>query len=226
MNRPSAIIEAKNLTVGYRADRPVLRDISFRLQPGITVLFGRNGAGKTTLMRTLVSVLPRIAGELTIRAQSTGYLAHRLAVAEGLTARQNLNFWHSIYSSYSPHPPHSVDECIADFSLAKVIDKKLQKLSRGQRQRVDLARLFMARPDFLVLDEPLTGLDPVYAAEIRDMLMAWSKERSILYSTHNIADAIGVADHAFVVHGGRLTELTKNDINEAKILQLLGDDDE
>ena len=226
MNKPSTIIEAKNLTVGYQTDRPVLCDVSFRLQPGITVLFGRNGAGKTTLMRTLVSVLPKLAGELTIRAKSTGYLAHRLAVAEGLTVRQNLKFWHRIYSSYSPHRPHGVDECIADFSLTKVVDKKLQTLSRGQRQRVDLARLFMARPDFLVLDEPLTGLDPVYVAEIRDTLMAWSKERSIIYSTHNIADAIGVADHAFVVHGGRLTELAKNDINEAKILQLLGDDDE
>ena len=218
--------KARDLNIGYHADHPVLQNISFTINPGVTVLFGRNGAGKTTLIRTLVSVLPKLSGELSVNTKRIGYLGHRLAVAEGLTVQQNLTFWHNIYATNGEHETRSINECVQDFSLTSVINKKVKHLSRGQRQRVDLARLFMGRPDFFVLDEPLTGLDPVYAAEVRTTLKVWSKTRAIIYSTHNIADAIGVADHCFVIHGGQLTELLKDEISEARILSLLGDDNE
>lgn len=227
MNKQQTIAaEAINISLGYNPNNPILRDLSFQIQPGVTVLFGRNGAGKTTLMRTLVSVLPKLTGELTVQTKHIGYLGHRLAIAEGLTVRENLTFWRGVYESSDDNEPLGIDECVHTFSLDSIIGKKIQQLSRGQRQRVDLARLFMGQPDFIVLDEPLTGLDPVYAAEVRTLLKNWGKNRAIIYSTHSVADAIGVADHCFVIHGGKLTELNKSDVSEDTIIALLGGDDE
>lgn len=225
------VAEAHALVVGY--DRAVVGPIDVRLGPGITALLGRNGAGKTTLMRTLCGVIPAIAGrcevfgvEVTDGAavrSRVGYLGHELALARELTVEQNLTFWRGVWESVPRSELIDHDELVDRFDLAAVLGQRVRSLSRGQRQRVEMARLAMTDPDFVVLDEPLTGLDPVYAAQIRGLLREWGKTRTVLYSTHSVPEALELADRFLLVRGTELIALGHDDgdVTEQAILDHL-----
>ena len=232
---------ASGLVVGY-GDTPVLGPVDFELRPGVTALMGRNGSGKTTLMRTLCGIIPSLDGRCSVLGSSVedgasvrskvGYLGHESALATALTVEQNLAFWQDITRTYPDATVVAKDTLIERFDLSALLLKKVKKLSRGQRQRVDLARLAMTDPKFVVLDEPLSGLDPVYAAQTRELLRTWGETRTVLYSTHSVPEALELARNYLTISGrGRgLVELGTDDIvvTETAILSVLeapnGDD--
>ena len=170
------------IVAGY-GDTEVLGPVDLSLRLGVTALLGRNGSGKTTLMRTLCGIIPALSGTCTVLGSAVadgaavrsrvGYLGHESALASALTVEENLRFWADITSTYPDATVVSAEELVERFDLASLMSKKVSSLSRGQRQRVDLARLAMTDPEFIVLDEPLTGLDPVYAAQTRALLSEW-----------------------------------------------------
>lgn len=212
----TASAEVSRLVVGY-GDTPVLGPVDFKLYPGVTALLGRNGSGKTTLMRTLCGIIPALEGRCRVLGSSVedgapvrskvGYLGHESALATALTVEQNLSFWSDIARSYPEVTVIASDELVERFDLSALLAQKVKKLSRGQRQRVDLARLAMTDPQFVVLDEPLSGLDPVYAAQTRDLLRAWGETRTVLYSTHSVPEALEVARNYLTISGRGLVEL-------------------
>lgn len=223
---------AARLIVGY-AETEVLGPVDFSLRPGITALLGRNGAGKTTLMRTLCGIIPPLGGTCAVLGEPVsdgaavrsrvGYLGHESALASSLTVRQNLEFWSTVTRTYPDAVSVSVDRLVREFDLAALLERKASALSRGQRQRVDLARLAMTEPRFVVLDEPLTGLDPVYAARTRALLSAWGEGRTVLYSTHSVPEALTLARRFLVLGARGLVELDseREPVSEARILRLL-----
>lgn len=146
------------------------------------------------------------------------------ALASALTVEENLRFWTDITSTYPDAAIIPADELVKRFDLADLLAKKGSSLSRGQRQRVDLARLAMTDPEFIVLDEPLTGLDPVYAARTRALLSDWGESRTVLYSTHSVPEALELARHFLIVRGRDLIELDRDReaVTEATILDILG----
>lgn len=221
------------LVAGY-GDNEVLGPVDLSLRPGVTALLGRNGSGKTTFMRTLCGIIPALSGTCTVLGSAVadgaairskvGYLGHDSALATALTVEENLHFWKDITSTYPDAEVVPTEELIARFDLISLLGKKVSSLSRGQRQRVDLARLVMTDPEFLVLDEPLTGLDPVYSAQIRALLTAWGETRTVLYSTHSVPEALELAEHYLIVSGQDVVELDANDsqaVTEAAILNVL-----
>ncbi|GAA2174866.1 hypothetical protein GCM10009784_14950 [Arthrobacter parietis] len=213
------VAEAKDLVVGY--DRAVVGPINVRLGPGITALLGRNGAGKTTLMRTLCGVIPAVSGRCSVFGRDVsdgaavrsqvGYLGHELALASALTVKQNLAFWREVWESIPQATLIDHDDLIGRFDLTALLGQRVRSLSRGQRQRVEMARLAMTDPDFVVLDEPLTGLDPVYAAQTRELLREWGETRTVLYSTHSVPEALELADRFLLVQGTDLIDLSHDD---------------
>ncbi|SJM69161.1 Manganese ABC transporter, ATP-binding protein SitB [Gulosibacter sp. 10] len=223
---------AAGLVVGY-AETEVLGPVDFSLRPGITALLGRNGAGKTTLMRTLCGIIPPLGGTCAVLGEPVsdgaavrsrvGYLGHESALASSLTVRQNLEFWSTVTRTYPDAVSVSVDRLVREFDLTALLERKASALSRGQRQRVDLARLAMTEPRFVVLDEPLTGLDPVYAARTRALLSAWGERRTVLYSTHSVPEALALARRFLVLGARGLVELDseREPVSEARILRLL-----
>lgn len=225
------VAEAQSLVVGY--DRAVVGPIDVRLGPGVTALLGRNGAGKTTLMRTLCGVIPALSGRCAVFGDyvsdgaavrsRVGYLGHELALARELTVQQNLAFWREVWESVPQIALINHDDLINRFDLSAVLSQRVRSLSRGQRQRVELARLAMTDPDFIVLDEPLTGLDPIHAAQIRKLLREWGKTRTVLYSTHSVPEALELADRFLLVQGMDLIALShdENDVTEQIILNYL-----
>lgn len=223
---------ASGLVAGY-GDTEVLGPIDLSLRSGVTALLGRNGSGKTTLMRTLCGIIPALSGSCVVLGSTVtdgaatrsriGYLGHDSALARALTVEENLRFWETITSTYPDVTVIPVEKLIALFDLSDLLDKKVSSLSRGQRQRVDLARLAMTDPEFIVLDEPLTGLDPVYAAQTRALLSDWGESRTVLYSTHSVPEALELAQHFLIVQGRDLIELDCGceAVTESAILKVL-----
>ncbi|WP_424348191.1 ABC transporter ATP-binding protein [Kocuria sp. CH-021] len=231
---PGALtVEAHALVVGY-GGAAVLGPVDLQLGPGVTALLGRNGAGKTTLMRTLCGVIPAVSGRCTVFGapvrdgavvrSRVGYLGHELALASELTVEQNLTFWRAVRDSVAQATLIEHDALVEQFDLNTILNQRVRTLSRGQRQRVDLARLAMTDPDFVVLDEPLTGLDPVYAARMRELLREWGTTRTVLYSTHSVPEALELAQRYLVVQGTDLIVLGEDgaEVNEQMILNHLG----
>lgn len=232
MNAPDSATAA-GLVAGYGTTE-VLGPVDLSLKSGVTALLGRNGSGKTTLMRTLCGIIPPLSGTCTVLGAAVadgaavrsrvGYLGHESALAAALTVEQNLRFWADIASTYPQASLFPVRELAERFDLAGLLGKKVSSLSRGQRQRADLARLAMTDPAFVVLDEPLTGLDPVYAAQTRALLSSWGDTRTVLYSTHSVPEALQLAQHYLVVSGRDLVELgagAPEAVTEATILDVL-----
>lgn len=227
--------DVSDLIAGY-GETEVIGPISLVLKPGVTALLGRNGSGKTTLIRTLCGIIPALSGSCSVLGATVadgapvrsrvGYLGHESALATALTVQQNLRFWAELTKTYPQATVIPTEQLIELFDLAGVLDRKVGTLSRGQRQRVDLARLAMTTPEFIVLDEPLTGLDPVYAAQIRQLLSTWGKTRTVLYSTHSVPEALELAQHFLIVNGNDLVELDseREPVTEAAILTALGAD--
>ena len=234
---PTATVRASGRVAGY-GDTEVLGPVDISLGSGVTALLGRNGSGKTTLMRTLCGVIPALAGTCEVLGSPVsdgapvrsrvGYLGHRSAVATALTVEQNLRFWTDIVGTYPEVTVVPVAELAERFDLAAVMGTSVSALSRGQRQRVDLARLAMTDPEFVVLDEPLTGLDPVYAAQTRALLGGWGENRTVLYSTHSVPEALELAQHYLIVSDRDLVELGAGgpggdggSVTEASVLEVL-----
>lgn len=223
---------ASGLVVGYGTNK-VLGPVSFELHPGVTALLGRNGSGKTTLMRTLCGIIPPLAGQSTVLGSDVedgaavrswvGYLGHESALASALTVEQNLAFWRDVTSTYPGVSLIPIEELIDRFDLSQLLAERVKSLSRGQRQRVELARLAMTDPNFVVLDEPLSGLDPVYAAQTRELLREWGEARTVLYSTHSVPEALELASTHLVIAGRNIETLGASGlaVSEAAILEVL-----
>lgn len=221
-----------DLIAGYD-NTEVLGPVNLSLQPGVTALLGRNGSGKTTLIRTLCGIIPTLSGTCSVLGTTVtdgapvrslvGYLGHDSALATTLTVSQNLRFWSQLNHTYPNVTLVPTKRLINQFDLADVLDRKVGTLSRGQRQRVDLARLAMTSPKFIVLDEPLTGLDPVYAAQTRNLLTTWGETGTVLYSTHSVPEALELAQRFLIVNGHDLIELDARHeaVTEAEILNVL-----
>lgn len=223
---------ASDLIVGY-GKTAVLSSVNFELRRGVTALLGRNGGGKTTLMRTICGVIPALGGKCTVLGAQVadgaavrsrvGYLGHESALASALTVQQNLEFWRDITSTYPGAILAPIAELVERFDLSPLLSKRVKSLSRGQQQRADLARLAMTDPAFVVLDEPLTGLDPVYAARTRELLRTWGETRTVLYSTHSVPEALELARNHLAVTGTSLVALGA-DVTESMILDVLESD--
>lgn len=210
------MLELQDLVIGYQ--KPLLGPINLRLESGIHVLLGKNGSGKTTLMRTIAGILPPLAGcirlgqdsgydhNLTKTDSRIGYLGHRAALSESLSVGQNLHFWQRIAQLYAP--PTALNTVAEAFQLQELWHQRIRQLSRGQRQRTDLARLTLTPADVLLLDEPFTGLDPVQAQHIRQKMRKWAQHRPLIYSTHSLSEALEMSDHFLLVGQHTLESVT------------------
>lgn len=228
-----ATAELSGLTIGYEGSVKV-GPMDLELEPGVTALLGRNGAGKTTLMRTLCGIIPPLGGRCTVLGHPVedgaavrsriGYLGHESALASALTVEQNLSFWRDMTATYPGATTVSVAELVERFDLGTLMQLKVKQLSRGQRQRADLARLAMTDPAFIVLDEPLSGLDPVYAAQTRELLRQWGETRTVLYSTHSVPEALQIARTYLIIDGFSLVKLSPGStpVTETEILAAFG----
>src|SRR5580658_9175078 len=197
----------------YYGDFPALRDIAFRVIPGSTVaLLGRNGAGKTTLLRILAGLSKPSRGSVTINGMSVreeatrrriGVLGHGISLYDELSAAENLSLFAKLYGI--ANPAKRVDEMLERTGLDHVRDGLAREFSRGMRQRLAVARVFLHDPEILILDEPFTALDDRAIAVLQALLGDMhSRGRTIVMSTHQLREALELATHVAMIQRGQI----------------------
>jgi molybdate transport system ATP-binding protein len=188
--------------------------------PGITILFGASGSGKTTILRCLAGLMTPDAGRVRVgervlfdsaarvdvpaQQRHAGFVFQQLALFPHMSVEQNIAYG---LHRLSPDVRQQLVSAIAEsFRIAHLLDRRPSAISGGERQRAALARALVPDPSFLLLDEPLSGLDHAIQTTIMDDLRRWNDVRQlpILYVTHNHREAYGLGDRVVIVDGGRV----------------------
>ena len=205
------VIELRSVTKVYAGSVRALDHASLIVEEGERCcLLGPNGAGKTTVIRLLQGALRPTAGELSIfgaRAEGSGLLAakRRMGVVPqnpglypDLTVHEYLDFVRQLYGRGLP------SETASAFGLADHMSRPLAALSGGYQRRLLVAAAVMSEPSLLLLDEPTVGLDPLAAAETRQLLLSAMQGRTVLMSTHNLSEAEELCETVIILRQGRV----------------------
>ena len=199
--------------------RPVVRSVSLNVRRGEVVgLLGPNGAGKTTCFYMISGLIPADTGTIEIDGHDVtslpmyrrarmgiGYLPQEASIFRGLTAEQNIRATAELLEPDPARLEAAVEALLAEFGITHVRNTPAIALSGGERRRVEIARALATHPSYILLDEPLAGIDPIAVGEIRD-LVRHLKDRGIgvLITDHNVRDALEIIDRAYILHDGQV----------------------
>ena len=197
--------------------RPVLRGVNLGLERGEAVgLLGPNGAGKTTCFYIVTGLLKPDSGWISLdghditdmpmyrRARlGIGYLPQEASIFRGLNVEQNIRGVLEVVEPLRDKREAMLDDLLAEFSISHLRRTPALALSGGERRRVEIARALASQPSFILLDEPLAGIDPIAVADIRD-LVSHLKDRGIgvLTTDHNVRETLDIVDRAYIIHDG------------------------
>jgi len=209
------MIEVEHLTKKY-GDLVAVKDLSFKVEEGkIWGLLGPNAAGKTTTMRILTGYLPANDGKASVAGfdvfeqpnevkKITGYLPEALPLYPEMTVRSFLNFVSEIKQIPSSKRKEAVEKSIEISGLDTVRGRLIKNISRGFKQRVGIAQALIHDPQVLILDEPTIGLDPAQIIEIRQLIKSLKGKRTILISTHILAEVTQTCEGVVIINDGLL----------------------
>jgi len=209
-------LEINNLGKSY-SKRPVVRNVSVRVDRGEAVgLLGPNGAGKTTCFYMITGLIQPDYGWILLDGKDItnlpmyrrarlgiGYLPQETSIFRGLTVEQNIMAVLEVNESRPEARSVMLDELLAEFSITHLRNVQAVALSGGERRRVEIARALASHPSFILLDEPLAGIDPIAVNDIRN-LVSHLKNRGIgvLITDHNVRETLDIIDRAYIIHDG------------------------
>ena len=209
---------ANNLGKRYKK-RPVLRGVTVALQRGEAVgLLGPNGAGKTTCFYIIMGLIASDFGTIMLDGQDItdlpmyrrarlgiGYLPQEASIFRGLTVEQNIRAVLEVTERDRDIRAAILEDLLAEFSLTHLRRAPAMALSGGERRRVEIARALASHPHFMLLDEPLAGIDPIAVNDIRD-LVSHLRDRGIgvLITDHNVRETLDIVDRAYILHDGHV----------------------
>jgi len=214
------ILRAENLIKKYK-QRTVVNDVSFSVSQGeIVGLLGPNGAGKTTSFYMIVGLIKPNEGTIFLddvditsdamykRAQKgIGYLAQEASVFRKLTVEDNIMAILEMTKMNKEERREKLEELINEFSLHKVRKNRGDLLSGGERRRTEIARALAASPNFILLDEPFAGVDPIAVEEIQSIVAKLkNKNIGILITDHNVQETLSITDRAYLLFEGKILE--------------------
>ncbi len=237
---PSRVLRAVELQKSYKG-RQVVSSVSIEVRQGeIVGLLGPNGAGKTTTFYMIVGLVRPDAGSILVddreitglpmykRARmGVGYLQQEASVFRNLTVRENLELVLQELEKTPGERSRMIDHLVAEFGIDRILDTPGYALSGGERRRVELARCLAAMPEFLLLDEPFSGIDPIAVFDIQQMILGLrGKGYGILLTDHNVRDTLAITDRAAILHQGRImVEGTPKEVSQSEVARkyYLGD---
>ncbi|MGE0424103.1 MAG: LPS export ABC transporter ATP-binding protein [Reyranellaceae bacterium] len=209
-------LEAVRLDKRYNR-RPVVRDLSLTVRRGEVVgLLGPNGAGKTTTFHILCGLISADSGAVLLDGRDItrlpmfrrarlgiGYLPQESSVFRGLSVVDNLRAVLELTEPDRAEREAMIDALLEEFDLERLSDTPAAALSGGERRRIEIARALAARPHFMLLDEPLAGVDPIAVAEMRGLIGALSERGiGVLITDHKVRETLELVDRAYVMHEG------------------------
>ena len=200
------VIEVRNLNVWYGKFQ-ALDDVSFVVSKGkIAGLIGPNGAGKTTIIKSILGLISYEGsikfGSESVSNKNIGYVSENEGYYEWLTAREYLKFYLELYGEK--------DEDRVNFILNKIglydrADMVIKNFSNGMKRRLGIARALIHDPDIVVMDEPLSGVDPKIKREIKDMILDFAEEsKTFLISSHQLSDIESICDWLIMINEGKI----------------------
>ena len=209
---------SKTFRVGFWARKvKAVEDLSFQVRSGeIFGLLGPNGAGKTTTIKMLLSFVRPSHGRASIAGHAAGSLAARKAVGylpenpalyEFLTGEEYLRFAGRLAGLSRRDARAQARVLVERVGLAGRADRTVRKFSKGMVQRLAIAQALIGDPPIVVLDEPMSGLDPIGRKDVRDLIFELRRQgRTVLFSTHILSDVEAICDTVGIMIGGRLTD--------------------
>ena len=199
--------------------RPVVQNVTLSVRRGEAVgLLGPNGAGKTTTFYMIVGLVRPDTGSISLEGADIttlpmyrrarlgiGYLPQEASVFRGLNVEQNVMAALEVVEPDIDRRRQVLEELLAEFGIAHLRRTPALALSGGERRRVEVARALATQPNYILLDEPLAGIDPIAVNEIRT-LVGHLKDRGIgvLITDHNVRDTLQIIDRAYILHDGRV----------------------
>ena len=200
-------LELNEVSAGYGVEE-VIHRLSLKItEPSIYVVLGPNGAGKTTLFRTICGILRPFSGHAMFddldlfsskeARRRIAYLSHLNALPEEMTVFNALRYYADIEGG-------DVKHVLDLLSLNDIKDRKFSSLSQGQKKRVSVGKILLRERDLYLLDEPTSNVDPKISKEIRDILLMLSKNKFVLYSSHNLYEAREIGTYLILIKNGEL----------------------
>jgi len=215
MTDSPVMIQAEKLCKVYGSFQ-ALKDVSFSIPRGqVTAFLGPNGAGKTTTMKILSGFLSpssgvaRVAGfdvstDRIAAAEKLGYLPENGPLYLDMTPLSLLRFFGEARGMGPNRLAERIEAVTTLLSLKTVLEKPIQKLSKGYRQRCGMAQALLHEPDVLIMDEPTSGLDPNQIRDVRATIRELGKSKTVLLSTHILQEVEAVADRVLFIHAGQI----------------------
>ncbi len=237
----SRLLKATELAKSYK-QREVVKSVSLQVSGGeIVGLLGPNGAGKTTCFYMVVGLIENDSGEISLNGKpidhlpmhlrarlGIGYLPQEASVFRNLTVEQNILAILQLRRDLdTPGRQDLLEQLLEEFQIEHLRDSEGIALSGGERRRVEIARALANQPDFILLDEPFAGVDPISVIEIQSIVRQLAERGiGVLITDHNVRETLGICDRAYVMGEGRiLAEGEPGQILENKIVRkiYLGD---
>jgi ABC-2 type transport system ATP-binding protein len=210
-----AMIEVQNLTKRYR-ERPAIDHLTFSVNEGeILGFLGLNGAGKSTTMKILTGFLPPTEGTAKVGGfdvfenpmevkRRIGYMPENPPLYPEMTVRGYLRFVGSIKGIRGARLKSEIERVASLTGTLQVVDRVIQNLSKGYRQRIGIAQALLGSPPVLILDEPMEGLDPTQRAEIRSMFKGLAGKQTLIMSTHILSEVTMTCEKVLIINQGKL----------------------
>jgi lipopolysaccharide export system ATP-binding protein len=208
--------------------RQVVRGVSIYVRRGEAVgLLGPNGAGKTTVFYMITGLIPADRGAIELDGHDVtklpmyqrarlgiGYLPQEASIFRGLTVEQNIRAVLEVVEPSRKKREHELDSLLDEFNITRLRKSPSIALSGGERRRVEIARALATRPNYMLLDEPFAGIDPIAVGDIQDLVRHLTNRGiGVLITDHNVRETLGLTDRAYIVYAGEiLTEGSPDDI--------------
>lgn len=208
-------IKIEGLTVTFKNKVTAIRHADLEIPKGIFGLLGENGAGKTTLMRVLTTVLTPASGTVVLDGilysegnyekiqRKIGYLPQEIDLYPNLTVQECLEYMGDLSGVPKKVCEERIKYYLEKTSLLEHSKKKMRQLSGGMKRRVGLIQALLNEPEFLIVDEPTTGLDPEERIRIRNLLVDFSENRTVLFSTHVVEDLVATCNQLAIMKKGK-----------------------
>ena len=211
-------LEAKDICKNY-SKRKVVDSVSIELNRGEVVgLLGPNGAGKTTTFYMITGMIKPLSGKILLddlditkyqmfkRAQhKLGYLSQEPSVFTQLTVEDNIKLVLQTMNLSKAEQAERLEELLNEFSITHIRKSKAYVLSGGERRRTEIARCLVTKPNFILLDEPFAGIDPIAVEDIQKIIEKLkSKNIGVLITDHNVRETLSITDRSYLLYNGKI----------------------
>ncbi len=225
------LLSIKNINIWYTEDKPVIKDLSIELfQNEVVGLIGLNGAGKTTLMKTISGLLAGFdAKEICWKGKKTGFRDNAFKKDRFIVFAEDSSFGYFTFREYLKYVCHSygvkaenTQEMVEGFHFGEYMDVLMKELSTGNRKKAGLIAAFAIHPEFLLLDEPVNGLDFQSTEYLYRLINEYRKYGSVLFSSHILESICLTSDRVMVLEEGKIDRIFEGEsINAETIREVL-----